>query len=117
MFNSLKLYVYFYIMTLPFTLLTLCTIGKQALGMEFSVFFTPIFNIFVSLSIWTYFKKIKPLIDSEGAKSKTNILSMLFVVAITILFINLSGEVSSLETEVSMVNDSISNIEYNLRIR
>lgn len=110
MLNSLKVYFYFYIVTLPFTLF-LTQIIDFDIGKPFDFL---IINILTGLSIFTYFKKIKPLFDEEQSKGKGNILLLLFIGIAILLLFHISSELSGVYSQVSDIENKVSYLEYDM---
>lgn len=110
MLNSLKVYLYFYIITLPFTLFLTQIIDfdiEKPLGFL-------LINILAALSVFTYYKKIKPLFGEEKTKSKVNLLLGLFIGVIILLLFHISSELRNVYGKVSDIpgiEDKISDIE------
>lgn len=106
MLNSLKIYFYFYIVTLPFTLfITKITSSSSDLDLVLLVL---IINVFVGLSAFTYCKKIKPLFNEEKAKSKVNLL---LIISLVLLFFYISSELTTIYDNISEIEQTVSDMK------
>lgn len=113
MLKSLKVYLYFYIITLPFTLFLTQIIDFD---IEKPLDFLLI-NILTGLSVFTYYRKIKPLFEEEKAKSKVNLMLGLFIGVIILLLFHISSELQNVYSEVSDIpgiENKVSAIEHEL---
>jgi hypothetical protein len=96
--------------TLPFTLF-LTQIIDFDIGKPFDFL---IINILTGLSVFTYFKKIKPLFDGEQSKVKGNILLVLFIGIAILLLFHISSELSGVYSQVSDIGNKVSELEYDM---
>jgi cell division protein FtsL len=110
MFNSLKIYFYFYIVTLPFTLF-LTQIIEFDIEKPFDFL---LINIFAGLSVFIYYKKIKPLFNEEKAKSKINLLLLLIASLIILLLFHISSELTTVYSEISDIEQKVSDMEHDI---
>jgi len=114
MLTNLKQFSYFYIVTLPFTFITLEFVEKSD-----AFLLTPILNIFVALSAFTYIKKIRPMVDNDEKKATSvsglkTLLWITIIISLLFSFHRLASNVDSIESDVSQIDQDVSNIQMDI---
>ncbi|MCX5718185.1 MAG: hypothetical protein NTW44_07800 [Nitrospirae bacterium] len=117
--EELKTYAYLYLMTAPFTYLVSKLGGIYGRRDDETWLFL---NIFITLSIWLYIRKIRPLLNIESGSNKANILLFLLITTVAFLSIKsvshisrLESDISSMEYDMSELKTDLSNIESDLK--
>lgn len=105
LFAEVKVYVYLYLITAPFTYLVYeaGNFGDNPLAT----------NIFIALSLWIYIKKIQPIMKEKGI-SGINILLLLLVTAAVLFSVKSVALIENIESEISSLEYTVSSMQYDI---